>query len=94
MKRELSASQSVVNRVVRLSAIIIFLVVNAEAVSAQQSDQGLKEQSDSSVQNKPWAPPPPPPDKFDWIQLTSGEWLKGELKRISPYGLIFKPFCH
>ena len=22
----------------------------------------------------------PPPDEFDWIQLTSGEWLKGELK--------------
>jgi len=24
-------------------------------------------------------PPPPPPDMFDWIQLKSGEWLKGEL---------------
>ena len=24
-------------------------------------------------------PPPPAPDKFDWIQLKSGEWLKGEL---------------
>jgi len=24
-------------------------------------------------------PPPPAADKFDWIQLTSGEWLKGEL---------------
>ena len=23
---------------------------------------------------------PPPDDRFDWIQLTSGEWLKGELK--------------
>lgn len=22
----------------------------------------------------------PPPDEYDWIQLTSGEWLKGELK--------------
>lgn len=22
----------------------------------------------------------PPPDEFDWIQLTSGEWLKGALK--------------
>ena len=22
---------------------------------------------------------PAAPDKFDWIQLTSGEWLKGEL---------------
>ena len=31
-------------------------------------------------QKKAWEPPPPPPDDFDWIQLTSGEWLKGELK--------------
>jgi len=27
-----------------------------------------------------WTPPPPPPDEFDWIQLNSGEWLKGEFK--------------
>jgi len=27
----------------------------------------------------PWQPPPPMPDKFDWIQLKSDEWLKGEL---------------
>ena len=26
-----------------------------------------------------WQPPPPMPDDFDWIQLTSGEWLKGEI---------------
>ncbi len=26
-----------------------------------------------------WQPPPPMPDEFDWIKLTSGEWLKGEL---------------
>jgi hypothetical protein len=26
-----------------------------------------------------WQPPPPMPDKWDWIQLTSGEWLKGEI---------------
>lgn len=29
---------------------------------------------------KPWTPPPPPPDDFDWIQLKSGEWLKGTIK--------------
>lgn len=29
-----------------------------------------------------WTPPPPPPDKFDWIQLKSGEWLKGEFKAL------------
>ncbi len=28
---------------------------------------------------KGWQPPPPMPDDFDWIQLTSGEWLKGEM---------------
>ena len=28
---------------------------------------------------KDWQPPPPMPDDFDWIQLISGEWLKGEI---------------
>jgi len=28
---------------------------------------------------KSWQPQPPMPDKFDWIQLTSGEWLKGKI---------------
>jgi len=27
-----------------------------------------------------WEPSPPMPDEFDWVQLTSGEWLKGEIK--------------
>jgi len=26
-----------------------------------------------------WQPAPPMPDKYNWIQLTSGEWLKGEI---------------
>ncbi len=26
-----------------------------------------------------WQPPPPMPDDFDWVQTTSGEWLKGEI---------------
>ena len=26
-----------------------------------------------------WQPPPPMPDDFDWVQLVSGEWLKGEI---------------
>jgi len=29
--------------------------------------------------NEGWRPPPPMPDDFDWIQLTSGEWLKGKI---------------
>ncbi len=27
-----------------------------------------------------WSPPAPEPDEFDWIQLNSGEWLKGEIR--------------
>ena len=27
-----------------------------------------------------WSPTSALPEKFDWIQLTSGEWLKGDLK--------------
>ena len=27
-----------------------------------------------------WEPPPPMPDEFDWVQLVSGEWLKGEIR--------------
>ena len=27
-----------------------------------------------------WEPPPPMPDKFDWVQLKSGEWLKGTIE--------------
>jgi putative salt-induced outer membrane protein YdiY len=32
---------------------------------------------------------PPPDDKFDWIQLTSGEWLKGELIVLLDYEVDF-----
>jgi putative salt-induced outer membrane protein YdiY len=36
-----------------------------------------------------WAPPPPMPDKFDWVQLTSGEWLKGEIQVMYEESLEF-----
>jgi len=28
---------------------------------------------------KDWGPAPPMPDEFDWVQLVSDEWLKGEI---------------
>jgi hypothetical protein len=34
----------------------------------------------SIAQAAEWNPPPPSGDEFDWVQLSSGEWLKGELK--------------
>jgi putative salt-induced outer membrane protein YdiY len=37
----------------------------------------------------PWRPPDPEADRFDWIQLKSGEWLKGSLKSMQDYSLEF-----
>jgi hypothetical protein len=39
---------------------------------------GLFHASGSAAQD--WEPPPPMPDDFDWVQLNSGEWLKGEIR--------------
>ena len=36
--------------------------------------------SPAPAKPSPWQPPNPALDGFDWIQLTSGEWLKGEVK--------------
>lgn len=39
----------------------------------------------------PWEAFFPPPDsRFDWLQLTSGEWLKGEIKGLYSYKLEFE----
>jgi len=36
-----------------------------------------------------WRPPVPPMDRFDWIQLKSGEWLKGKIKSMQDEKLEF-----
>ncbi|HEY5809273.1 MAG TPA: DUF481 domain-containing protein [Povalibacter sp.] len=36
-----------------------------------------------------WEPAPPMPDKFDWVQLKSGEWVKGEIKVMYESSLEF-----
>ena len=50
----------------------------------------LKAETNNRTNEKQaWEPPTPPPDQFDWIQLTSGEWLKGELKSLYEKKLEF-----
>ena len=84
MKRGSGRWQSVITRVVWLCVIsCCFLSVNLEVLAAQQNDPTVESETetrDEKVQSQPWEPSPPTPDEFDWIQLTSGEWLKGELK--------------
>ncbi len=36
----------------------------------------------ATAQQAPWAPPEPSDTGFDWVQLTSGEWLKGDFERL------------
>jgi putative salt-induced outer membrane protein YdiY len=36
-----------------------------------------------------WNPPAPSPEAYDWIRLKSGEWLKGEIKRMRDEEMSF-----
>jgi len=38
---------------------------------------------------EPWQPPEPDNDQFDWIRMSSGEWLGGELKSLRDMDLEF-----
>jgi len=82
-KKDLCKSKNFIIQLVCLCVIsCLFLILNFNAAAAQQNEKieiGV-ETKDETVQSHAWQPPPPPPDDFDWIQLKSGEWLKGELK--------------
>ncbi len=51
-----------------------------QADELETKDLSEKETKDNTNENQGWLPPTPKPEKYDWIQLKSGEWLKGELK--------------
>jgi hypothetical protein len=56
----------------------------------EKDPQAQVVEQDTLVTPDPWkAFFPPPDDAFDWIQLVSGEWLKGELKAMYNYELEF-----
>jgi len=57
------------NRIRHTTSIVIIVAATILAAGPALAEEGEKD----------WQPPPPMPDKFDWIQLTSGEWLKGKI---------------
>ena len=57
------------NRIRHTIPIVIILVAAILLAGPSLAEEG----------EKTWQPPPPMPDEWDWIQLTSGEWLKGEI---------------
>ena len=55
----------------------------------RNKEEELKKEK-SAPKADPWDSFVPPPDsKFDWIQLTSGEWLKGEFKVMYDFKVEF-----
>ena len=54
------------------------------------ADETATSEVAKSTTTDPWALFFPPPDsRFDWIKLTSGEWLKGEIKGLYNFKLEF-----
>jgi len=56
------------------------LLLLVTAMTALTSGTVLAADAASDDLQEAWTPPAPPADDFDWIQLNSGEWLKGEFK--------------
>jgi len=63
------------------------LALAAAIVLATVPDAAVHAQSPAAA--TPSAFEPPPDKQYDWIQLTSDEWLKGELKGLYAYSLEF-----
>jgi putative salt-induced outer membrane protein YdiY len=43
----------------------------------------------SLAQDSTWKPPLPNPKEKDWVQLTSGEWLRGDVKNLVDESFVF-----
>jgi len=84
MKQYLSTISSIQRPFFWLCMLIcVFSTLFVGGATAQQNDpivENEKKPADDVEKGKDWLPAPPPSDEFDWIQLTSGEWLKGQLK--------------
>jgi putative salt-induced outer membrane protein YdiY len=90
------------NKVNTAEAVEAMTVVEEENISetekiAEEAEVAANVRQDevkSEIQKPkavdPWGAFEPPPDaEFDWIQLTSGEWLKGEFKVLYDYIIEF-----
>ncbi len=81
--------QDVVFRTIGLSVIIGLFFAGIGSVFADVSPDETESLFNDTVDETAWGSFEPPRDeKYDWIQLVSGEWLKGEI--ISLYNFSFE----
>jgi putative salt-induced outer membrane protein YdiY len=62
------------------TVVVSSILQLAQADEQETKDSPEEETKDNTGENQAWLPPTPKPEHYDWIQLKSGEWLKGELK--------------
>ncbi len=68
----------------------VFPVTRADLGFTDDPDILLLAQAATVAERKKaWESALPPTDEFDWVQTTSGEWLKGELKQLYSGSLEF-----
>jgi hypothetical protein len=81
MRRDWPKPQNILIWVICLCIIVcFFLVDNVSAQMNPKDDPNVSESKNTPSGSPSWVPSSALPEKFDWIQLTSGEWLKGDLK--------------
>lgn len=64
---------------VRIGAAVLLTLLLSGVPSLADDPQEVEPTTAAPVKAN-WAPAPPMPDEWDWVQLKSGEWLKGEIK--------------
>lgn len=72
--------------------LVIIMVVSGDSLAAESAAKSTSatEKNGAAINQKLWASfEPPADDKFDWIQLESDEWLKGEIIALYSFVLEF-----
>jgi putative salt-induced outer membrane protein YdiY len=83
-------------RMRRPATLICLITSLACAVSLFPPPDATGQQETPAQQADPpktvpaWKPPAPAPEAFDWIRLTSGEWLKGDIIQMREETLDFE----
>jgi putative salt-induced outer membrane protein YdiY len=60
--------------------VVSSIIQLAQADEEETNAASKQETKEITEENEGWLPPEPRPEKYDWIQLKSGEWLKGKLE--------------
>jgi len=61
-------------------------LLKLEATVGENAERAISPADKDEASSKPWLPAA---KEFDWVQLTSGEWLKGEIKSMYSESLEF-----